>query len=75
MRVEWPEDVELQELQELQEIEGTISFKNKALVHIKGKIIRIQRKSVAIEMSEGVPASIIMAEQRFLLNKFRSREQ
>ena len=71
MRISWNGD---SELRELQEIEGKMSFRNRAIVHIKGKVVRIHSKSVAIEMSEGVPGSIIMAEQRFLLKKFRSQE-
>ena len=71
MRLVWQGEAELRELQE---IEGKIRFRNKKIVHIKGKIVRIHSKSVALELSEGVPASIIMAEQRFLLNKLRSRE-
>jgi hypothetical protein len=62
------------EFRKLQKIEGKLRFKNKVVVHIKGKVIRVHRKSVAIALSDGIPGSIIMEEQRLLRNKYRAWE-
>ena len=63
------------EFRKLQEIEGKIHFKNDTVAHVKGMIVRVHSKSLAVELSKDIPGTIIMEEQRLLLVKYRGRDQ
>ncbi|SMF30100.1 hypothetical protein [Pseudobacteriovorax antillogorgiicola] len=50
--------------------EAVIVFHNSDQTEVIGKVIRSEKDSVVLKLSEGVPLQQIMAEQRFLLNKY-----
>lgn len=53
-----------------QEIKGQIHFRDGIVIEVKGYVLRIKRNKVAIRLSDGIPFSIVMAEQRFLIHTF-----
>jgi hypothetical protein len=55
---------------ESQEIEGQVYFRDGVVVKVKGNVLRIKRKRVVIKLSHGIPFSIVIAEQRFLIHTF-----
>ena len=52
------------------EHEAVIVFHNSDETEVIGRVIRIDKDSVVLKLSEGVPLQQIMSEQRFLLNKY-----
>ena len=55
---------------EKEEITATITFHNHDKSEVIGTIIRTEKDSVILKLSQGIPFQKIMAEQRFLLNKY-----
>jgi hypothetical protein len=55
---------------ESQEIDGQIHFRDGVVVKVKGNVLRIKHTKVVIKLSVGIPFSIVIAEQRFLLHTF-----
>ena len=53
-----------------QEITATITFHNHDKSEVIGTIIRAEKDSIILKLSQGVSFQKIMAEQRFLLNKY-----
>jgi hypothetical protein len=49
---------------------ATIIFHNHDQTQVIGRIIRAEKDSLVLQLSEGVSFQKIMAEQRFLLNKY-----
>jgi hypothetical protein len=52
------------------QFEGTIHFRDEAKVQVSGTVLRVEGNTVAVHLIKGVPLSRIMAEQRYLINKF-----
>lgn len=53
------------------EVQGTLQFRRGDTVPIRGVVVRIDDGEVATRLDEGIPLRVIMAEQRFLLDRHR----
>ena len=49
---------------------AVIVFHNSDQTSVIGQVLRTDKDSIVLQLSEGVPLQQIMAEQRFLLNKY-----
>ena len=53
------------------QLKGTVKFLRGVTAEVEGRILRVRDGQVAALLDEGVPASVIRAEQRFLLENAR----
>lgn len=56
-------------------LKGIVVFNDKEEVVIEGEILRTDKDTCALRLSTGVPFSRIMAEQRYLINRFGTLRQ
>ena len=49
-----------------------VSFQDGETITVKGKPIRMDESAIAFKLSEGFPLQKIMAEQRFLIKKYKN---
>ncbi len=52
-----------------QQVSGMVSFGDRGSVEVVGDVIRVQGRTVIIELTQGIPLDRIISEQRFLINK------
>ena len=64
-------DVKVSQLREGMTIDGTLDFSGRGIFSISGTIIRINEDSAAIKFKKMLPLSHIMAEQRYLIQKYK----
>ena len=53
------------------QLQGTLKFVRGVTAEIVGTVLRVQNGQVAAVLDEGVPPSVIRAEQRYLLENSR----
>ncbi|MBK8005330.1 MAG: PilZ domain-containing protein [Gemmatimonadetes bacterium] len=53
------------------EVAGLIRFRRGEEVEVRGMVIRLDGREVAVRLEDGIPLRVIMEEQRFLLERHR----
>ncbi len=53
------------------EVQGVVRFRRGETITVRGSVLRLDGKEVAVRLEEGVPLRVIMEEQRFLLDRHR----
>ena len=50
---------------------GTIRFRRGEEVAVRGTVVRLDGREVAVKLEQGIPLRVVMEEQRFLLDRHR----
>ena len=53
------------------EVQGVVRFRRGETITVRGSVLRVDGREVAVRLEEGVPLRVIMEEQRFLLDRHR----
>ncbi len=53
------------------EVAGTIRFRRGEEVAVRGTVVRLDGREVAVKLEQGIPLRVVMEEQRFLLDRHR----
>jgi PilZ domain len=53
------------------EVSGTVRFRRTETIEIKGSVVRLGGREVALKLDVGIPLRIIIEEQRFLREHHR----
>lgn len=53
------------------EVQGTVRFRSGETITVRGAVLRVDGREVAVRLEEGVPLRVIMEQQRFLLDRHR----
>lgn len=53
------------------EVQGTVRFRSGETITVRGTVLRVDGREVAVRLEEGVPLRVIMEQQRFLLDRHR----
>ena len=53
------------------EVQGTVRFRRGETITVRGAVLRVDGREVAVRLEEGVPLRVIMEEQRYLLDRHR----
>lgn len=54
-----------------QELEGLLRFRERATQKIHGEVVWIRNRTAGLKLSEPVPFSIILDEQRYLRSRYK----
>ena len=49
---------------------GVMKFHDGRRVTVAGKVLRMKRREVVVELTKGVPSNIMMAEQRYVIARY-----
>lgn len=54
------------------EVRGTVRFRRGDTVDVRGTVLRLDGREVAMHLDDGIPLRVVMEEQRFLLDRHRN---